>query len=71
MSSTTCKELIALCKQYKIKGYSGKTKPQLIEMLEAFQTSSPSTNQPSLVPTPPVLVQQFSKYVRTRFLSRH
>ena len=44
-------DLIALCKQCKIKGYSGKTKPQIIEMLAPIhQNNAPVIVEPIIPP---------------------
>ena len=39
-SKKTCKELIEICKEKSIKGYSGKKKEDLIKLVRGFETSS-------------------------------
>jgi DNA (cytosine-5)-methyltransferase 1 len=58
-SSKTIKELIALCKTHGIKGYSGKKKETLVELLLA---SSPPLNEiiPSSSVTPAVADSKFT-----------
>ena len=44
-SNKTCKQLIDICKEKKIKGYSGKKKDELIKMLLDNNTT---TNEQTL-----------------------
>jgi DNA (cytosine-5)-methyltransferase 1 len=43
-STKTCEELIALCKEKKIKGYSGKKKEEIINILTSQETEHVSKN---------------------------
>lgn len=44
MESKSLKELVALCKEKGIKGYSGKKKTEIITLLSAAAPASPPTN---------------------------
>ena len=48
LNTLTCPQLIALCRDRQIKGYSGKKKTQLLELLTG--SSSCSSNVPVEVP---------------------
>ena len=43
-SKKTCDELIEICKEQQIKGYSGKRKHELIELIQQKDTPSSSTH---------------------------
>ena len=45
MDTKTCSELIALCKERKIKGYSGKRKDELIALLSHLPVSPILTHE--------------------------
>jgi len=49
METQTKQTLIATCKELGIKGYSGKSKPQLVELIEKHRDSSSSQSQQSVV----------------------
>lgn len=53
MDIKTCQELKNICKENKIKGYSGKKKDQLIEMIQNLDTTP--------VETPKIEVKQISR----------
>jgi DNA (cytosine-5)-methyltransferase 1 len=44
-SNKTCKEMVAICKEMGVKGYSGKTKEYLVELLKNFKPQLP-LNEP-------------------------
>ena len=43
MDNKTLKELIAMCKEYNIKGYSNKNKANIINLLQSSETKSSET----------------------------
>ena len=56
MENLTCSNLIALCRERKVKGYSGKKKAQLLELLSGIHViSDPPVGSPSIGNTYKVL----------------
>lgn len=60
-------ELIALCKEHSIRNYSGKTKPQIIEMLETHFGNSP-TEESDFSESSPPLCQEDDGLKRMKFI---
>ena len=52
LETNTKQTLIAKCKEHSIKGYSGKTKPQLIELLNPFYFAAQEQPIPDEEPLP-------------------